>query len=127
MAQQGGTIINIASVNGQRASPNQIAYSASKALILNLTESVALHCAARGLAIRCNAIAPGVIETPLLRKHIAEFSDEEVVRQQLGAMHPVGRIGQPEEVAAAAAFLASDESSFITGSVLNVDGGYRIR
>jgi NAD(P)-dependent dehydrogenase (short-subunit alcohol dehydrogenase family) len=74
-----------------------------------------------------NAIAPGVVETPLLRKHIAEFRDEEVVRKQLGAMHPVGRIGQPEEVAAAAVFLASEESSFMTGSVVNVDGGYRIR
>jgi len=127
MAQHGGTIINIASANGQRASPSQIAYSASKALILNLTESVALHCGAHGLAIRCNAIAPGVVETPLLRKHIGEFSDENVARKQLGAMHPIGRIGQPEEVAAAAAFLASDESSFMTGSVVNVDGGYRIR
>ena len=127
MARRGGTIINVSSANGQRASPNQLAYSASKALVLNLTESVALHCGANGLPIRCNAICPGVIETPLLRKHIAELGDEARARQQLGAMHPMGRIGQPEEIAAAAVFLASEQSSFVTGSTLNVDGGFRIR
>ena len=127
MSATGGTIINIASVNGQRASANQLAYSASKALVLNLTEGVALHCGARALAIRCNAICPGVIETPLLAEHIAGLGDESRAREQLAAMHPLGRIGRPEEVAAAAVFLASDESSFVTGSVLAVDGGFRLR
>lgn len=127
MSTAGGTIINISSANGQRASANQLAYSASKALVLNLTEGVALHCGAAGLPIRCNAICPGVIETPLLRKHIAGLGDENGAREQLAAMHSLGRIGRPEEVAAAAVFLASDESSFVTGSVLGVDGGYRLR
>jgi 3alpha(or 20beta)-hydroxysteroid dehydrogenase len=127
MAQGGGTIINIASANGRRASPNQLAYSASKALMLSLTECVALHCGAEGLAIRCNAICPGVIETPLMAQHLATLGDETLARQRLAAMQILGRIGQPGEVADAAVFLASEESSFMTGAIIDVDGGYRLR
>jgi 3alpha(or 20beta)-hydroxysteroid dehydrogenase len=127
MAENGGTIINVASANGRRASANQLAYSASKALMLSLTEGVALHCGAQRLPIRCNAICPGVIETPLLAKHLATLGDQTLARQRLAAMQIIGRVGRPEEVADAAVFLASDESSFMTGAVVDVDGGYRLR
>ena len=126
MAERGGAIINVASALALRPSSNQIAYSASKAAILSLTQSVAIHCGERGLAIRCNAICPGVVETPLLRRHIAEQGEEAETRARLSAMHLLGRIGQPDEVAAAAAFLASRESAFVTGASLSVDGGFRL-
>ena len=127
MSERGGAIINIASARGQRPSSSQIAYSASKAAVLSLTQSVALHCGERGLAIRCNAICPGVVETPLLSRHIAELGEEDRARERLGAMHLLGRIGRADEIAAAAVFLASDESSFVTGASLSVDGGFGLR
>ena len=127
MAESGGSIINIASARGQRPCSGQMAYCASKALALNLTESVALYCGEKGLAIRCNAICPGVVDTPLLRRQFETMGGEDAVRERLGPMQVMGRIGAPEEIAAAASFLASDEASFVTGAALNVDGGFRIR
>jgi NAD(P)-dependent dehydrogenase (short-subunit alcohol dehydrogenase family) len=127
MGAHGGSIINVASSRGQRPSSGQAIYSASKAAVLSLTRSVALHCGENGLPIRCNALCPGVIETPLLRQHMASLGDEAAARVQLGAMQVMNRIGQPEEIAAAALFLASDEASFVTGAELNADGGFRIR
>ena len=127
MSAEGGSIINIASSRGQRASAMQIAYSASKTAALSITRSVALHCGETGLPIRCNAICPGVIETPLLRQHMATMGDEAEARRHLAAMQVMDRIGQPEDIAAAAVFLASDEAGFVTGAEFNVDGGFRIR
>jgi NAD(P)-dependent dehydrogenase (short-subunit alcohol dehydrogenase family) len=126
MSERGGAIINVSSTRGQRPGSTQCAYSASKAAILNLTESVALHCGETGLPIRCNAICPGVVETPLMRSHIAGLDDPEAIKR-MTAMQIVGRLGEPREVADAAVFLASDEASFVTGTTLNVDGGFRIR
>jgi NAD(P)-dependent dehydrogenase (short-subunit alcohol dehydrogenase family) len=129
MREAGGVILNIASARGQRTGAAQCAYSASKAAVLSLTESVALHCGEEGLPIRCNAICPGVIDTPLMRHHAATSSskDPEAVIAGMAAMGIMGRLGEPREIGDAAVFLASDEARFITGAILNVDGGFRIR
>ena len=126
MAEKGGAIVNIASARGQRPGSTQAAYSASKAAVLSLTESTALHCGENRLPIRCNAICPGVVETPLTRDHVAKSGDAALF-ETMAKMQAIGRLGQPREVADAAVFLASDEASFVTGAILNVDGGFRIR
>ena len=122
-----GAILNIASARALRPSAGQVAYSASKALLLALTKSVALHCGEHGLAISCNALCPGVIDTPILEETRRLMGGAEVADGRLAALHPVGRLGTPQEVAAAAAFLAGDEAAFVTGAVLSVDGGFAIR
>lgn len=129
MREAGGTIINIASARGQRTGAAQCAYSASKAAVLSLTESIALHCGETGPPIRCNAICPGVIDTPLMRQHAATVSPDDpgAVVAKMTAMGIMGRLGTLKEIGDAAVFLASDEASFITGTALNVDGGFRIR
>ncbi len=129
MRESGGVILNISSARGQRTGSAQCAYSASKAAVLSLTESVALHCGEEGLPIRCNAICPGVIDTPLMHHHAETSSPDnpDAVVAGMAAMGIMGRLGTPEEIGDAAVFLASDEARFITGAILNVDGGFRIR
>jgi NAD(P)-dependent dehydrogenase (short-subunit alcohol dehydrogenase family) len=126
MGARGGVIVNIASARGLRAGSTQCAYSASKAAVLSLTESVALHCGETGLPIRCNAICPGVIDTPLMRRHAEGNGGKEAVRA-MAAMQISGRLGAPRDIADAAVFLASDEAGFVTGTTLRVDGGFVIR
>jgi NAD(P)-dependent dehydrogenase (short-subunit alcohol dehydrogenase family) len=117
IARGGGVIINTASTSGLTGSPAFAAYMAAKGGVIQLTRSVALDYGPYG--IRCNAIAPGIIETPATRDILAEPQR----RQQLLGRCLVGRIGQPEDVARAALYLASDDSSFMTGHVLVLDGG----
>jgi NAD(P)-dependent dehydrogenase (short-subunit alcohol dehydrogenase family) len=112
-----GAIVNMASINSQVAIPNQIPYSVSKGGLLQLTRAMALSLAKHG--IRVNAIGPGSIMTDLLK---AVGSDKEAKRRILSRT-PLGRIGTPEEVAGVAAFLASDDASYITGEIIYVDGG----
>ena len=97
---------------------NRVAYSASKGAVMAMTKAMALDHAAEN--IRVNCIAPGIVGTEM----VARFSTDENVRKQRIAMHPMGRFGQPAEIANAAVFLASDESAWTTGSVLTIDGGY---
>jgi NAD(P)-dependent dehydrogenase (short-subunit alcohol dehydrogenase family) len=125
-SEKGGAIINIASARGHRAGSAQCAYSASKAAVLSLTQSVALHCGENSLPIRCNAICPGVVATPLTLRH-AESAGGEPAMRAMAAMQVMGRLGEPREIADAAVFLASDEASFVTGAALDVDGGFLIR
>jgi NAD(P)-dependent dehydrogenase (short-subunit alcohol dehydrogenase family) len=114
----GGSIVNIGSVLSMVGARNRVAYSASKGAVMAMTKAMALDHAAE--SIRVNCIAPGIVETEM----VARFSTDENARKQRIAMHPMGRFGQPSEVASAAVFLASDESGWTTGSVLTIDGGY---
>ena len=117
-ASGGGSIINIGSVLSMVGARNRVAYSASKGAVMAMTKAMALDHAAEN--IRVNCIAPGIVETEM----VARFSTDENVRKQRVAMHPMGRFGQPAEIASAAVFLASDESGWTTGSVVTIDGGY---
>jgi 2-keto-3-deoxy-L-fuconate dehydrogenase len=123
MLQAGrGSIINIASVAGSiKGFPFRFAYGASKAAVIGLTKSVAADYAAAG--IRCNAICPGTIDTPSLQGRIDSAPDPVTARAAFIARQAMGRLGRPEEIAAAAAYLAADESAFTTGSIMIVDGG----
>lgn len=114
----GGSIINIGSVLSLLGARNRVAYSASKGAVAAMTRAMALDHAAEN--IRVNCICPGIVETEL----VAKFNLDENARRQRLAMHPLGRFGQPADVASAAVFLASDESGWTTGSTLTVDGGY---
>ena len=118
----GGSIINNASVAGMVGFPGISAYCASKGGIVQLTKTAALEYADQG--IRVNCLCPGVIDTAMVRRFTGG-SDE--VERQMTAMEPVGRMGRPREVAKLALFLASDDSSFITGAVIPVDGGFVAR
>jgi len=114
----GGSIVNIGSVLSMVGARNRVAYSASKGAVMAMTKAMAVDHAAAN--IRVNCIAPGIVETEM----VARFSTDENARKQRVALHPMGRFGQPAEVASAAVFLASDESAWTTGSVITVDGGY---
>ena len=114
----GGSIVNIASVLSLVGARNRVAYSASKGAVMAMTKAMALDHAAEN--IRVNCICPGIVATEM----VAKFNLDENARRQREAMHPMGRFGQPEDVASAAVFLASDESGWTTGSVITVDGGY---
>jgi 2-keto-3-deoxy-L-fuconate dehydrogenase len=121
LAAGGGSIVNIASVAGLRGAPQRAAYSATKAAVIGLTRSVSADFAGRG--VRCNAICPAMVDSPSLAARIAAMPDPAAARAAFIARHPVGRLGRPEEVAAAVAYLASDESAFTTGTTLVLDGG----
>ncbi len=117
-----GSIINIASVvSTTKAAPDRFVYAATKAAVLAMTRSIATDFIKQG--VRCNSISPGTIDTPSLASRIAAASDPESTRAALVARQPLGRLGQPMEVAALAVMLASDESGFMTGANLVVDGG----
>lgn len=122
----GGSIINIGSVSAVKPRPELVAYNASKAAVGLMTQSIALHCAKSGYGIRCNSINPGVIRTPMLEKVVSQVEDGEALMDSYKAMHPVGRIGEAEDIAGMAVYLASDEAGFITGGAFTVDGGLSI-
>jgi 3(or 17)beta-hydroxysteroid dehydrogenase len=119
----GGSIINMSSLAGVRATGSLTAYNAAKAAVTLMTKSVAMHCATSGYGIRCNSIHPGVIHTPILDKVLAQVPNPDEVYAGWVATHPIGRIGKPEEIAAMAVYLASDEAGFTTGAEFRVDGG----
>lgn len=119
---QPGAIVNISSIAGLIASWNNPAYNASKAAVWLLSKSIALHCAKKGLDVRSNSIHPTFIDTPILDPLRSRFGNEEA-EAKLARQVPVGRIGKPEDVANAALYLLSDESRFVTGSEIKVDGG----
>jgi 2-keto-3-deoxy-L-fuconate dehydrogenase len=125
LANGGGSIINMASVCGSlKGLPNRFAYGASKAAVVGLTKSVAADFVGQG--IRCNAIAPGTVDTPSLGDRINSYADPVEARKNFIARQPMGRLAQAHEIAPIVVYLASDESVFATGQVFSVDGGMTI-
>jgi len=122
IAAKSGTIVTVGSQLAQSSIGGNAAYIASKGAIASFTKTIAVDHAAQG--IRVNALMPGVIDTPMPARSIQRQADPEAARAFWKKRHPMGRIGQPEEVAKAALFLASDDSSFVTGTLLFVDGGW---
>ena len=123
-AAGGGSIVNMSSIAGIIGTPTLAAYGASKAAVRQLTKSVALHCAQRRDGIRCNSIHPSFIETPMVEAMIAAAKAPERARAGLASQVPLGRLGQAEEVAALALYLASDEARQVTGTHVSIDGGW---
>ena len=125
LAHQGGSIINMASVcSSLKGLPNRFIYGTSKAAVVGLTKSVAADYVGQG--IRCNAIAPGTVDTPSLQDRINSYEDPVQARKNFIARQPMGRLAQPQEMAPLVVFLASDESVFVTGQLYANDGGMTI-
>ncbi|GIU66723.1 short-chain dehydrogenase [Candidatus Phycosocius spiralis] len=118
-----GAIVNISSIAGLIAASNYAAYNAAKAAVWLLTKSVALHCARKVPGFRCNSIHPSFINTPILNGIAGAIASQEEAHTKLARQIPLGHIGEPDDVAYAAVYLASDESKFVTGAELKVDGG----
>ena len=125
LATRSGSIINMSSVASSITGvPDRCAYGATKAAVIGLTKSVAADFVAQG--IRCNAICPGTVDTPSLQSRLHAYGDYAKTRAEFEARQPMGRFGKPEEIAALALHLASDESGFTTGQIHVIDGGWMI-
>ncbi len=122
MKARGGSIINLSSIEGLIGDPNLAAYNASKGGVRILTKSAALHCAP--YKIRVNSIHPGYIWTPMVENYLKGQADPAAGKTALEGLHPLGHLGEPDDIAFGVIYLASDESKFVTGTELVIDGGY---
>ena len=122
-----GSIINISSVLGLVGRASMGAYGASKGGVRLYSKSVALSCAEAGIDVRVNSVHPGYIDTPLLRAGMRRFQDLEEAQRVYDALQPVGHLGEPDDIAYGVLYLASDESKFVTGTELVIDGGFTAR
>ena len=121
-ARRRGNVVTVASIGGVVGIRERLAYGTTKFAVVGFTKCLALDHAHEG--IRANAICPGRVETPFVAARLAEYADPEAARAEMTATQPVGRMGTPGEVAAAALYLASDESAFVTGTAFLIDGGW---
>ena len=123
LERSGGSIVNMSSIaSSVKGIPGRFAYGTTKAAVIGLTKSVAADFVGKG--VRCNAICPGTVDTPSLQQRLRDTGDYEAARKAFAARQPMERLGRPEEIAALALYLASDESAFTTGAVHIVDGGW---
>ena len=122
-ATGGGSIVNLSAVSGIVGGHNLAAYNASKGGVRLLTKSVALHCAREGHGIRCNSVHPAFVETPMVEKLVAESPDAERARRSMARQVPLGRIARADEIARMILYLISDDSEFVTGAEMVIDGG----
>ncbi|UVK55288.1 glucose 1-dehydrogenase [Mesorhizobium sp. AR02] len=120
----GGSIINLSSIDGIIGEADLAAYCASKGGVRTLTKAVAVHCAEQRYGIRCNSIHPGYIWTPQTENYLRDLGKLEQEKAKALARHPIGFLGEPNDIAYMVLYLASDESKFVTGSEMVVDGGY---
>jgi NAD(P)-dependent dehydrogenase (short-subunit alcohol dehydrogenase family) len=123
LRKQGGSIVNMSSVSGLVGGHNLAAYNASKGGLSLLTKSIALYGARLKPAVRCNAVCPAFVEGPMVDGMVQAARDPQVARQKMAAGIPLGRLGQPAEVAELCVYLLSDAAGFITGADLPIDGG----
>ncbi len=121
LAQASGVIVNTASVAGLVGLRDRASYCASKGAVISLTKQIAVQYA--GTGVRCNAIAPGTVDSPWVGRLLDGADDADAMRAALIARQPIGRLGTPEEIAQAAAYLASDDAAYVTGTILVIDGG----
>jgi NAD(P)-dependent dehydrogenase (short-subunit alcohol dehydrogenase family) len=122
MARQSGVILNLASIGGVVGVRDRLAYCTTKFAVVGLTKSMALDHAMDG--IRVNCICPGRVETPFVAARLKEYPDPQKAYREMVATQAIGRMGKPEEIAAAALYLASDEAAFVTGTAFLIDGGW---
>ena len=120
-----GAIINVGSIEGDRCNPSHAAYAASKSGVHGLTRATAVDLGPSG--VRCNAVAPGWIDTPLNASYVDDHPDRDTVIDELAKLHPLGRVGDPRDVGDVVVWLAGDASRFVTGQVITIDGGRTAR
>lgn len=123
LERRSGVIVNMASIGGVVGIRDRLAYCTTKFAVVGLTKSMALDHAAEG--VRVNCICPGRVETPFVAARLREYPDPERAYREMASSQSVGRMGRPEEIAAAALYLVSDEAVFVTGSALIIDGGWK--
>jgi NAD(P)-dependent dehydrogenase (short-subunit alcohol dehydrogenase family) len=122
VSRRSGSIVNLASIGGIVGIRDRLAYCTTKFAVVGLTKSLALDHAADN--VRVNCVCPGRVETPFVAARLAEYPDPEAAYREMSATQALGRMGTPEEIAAAVLYLASDEAAFVTGSAFIIDGGW---